>query len=268
MAKKCYKCGKSLGFLSKKYEYEEDGKTICFCDGCDKKFKEKEKIAEKKKKAKRETEKKREEEKLLKSIEDELERPIIFGLSKVGFPICPCCKEEFKNEEAIIKHLIKNKKEFEEIKDLKDEEYENFKDLEAIKKFKDDVNKGRIKNPYLKQVVLKEIGPEKYFQRGLDNYIGCTKLVRAVKEYKHNKWKEELKPKKIKRRESPISPRLRFEILKRDHFTCQYCGRKPPEVELEVDHVEPYSKTKDSSPENLITACKECNRGKRIKEVI
>lgn len=28
---------------------------------------------------------------------------------------------------------------------------------------------------------------------------------------------------------------IRFEVFKRDMFTCQYCGRKAPDVILEVD---------------------------------
>jgi 5-methylcytosine-specific restriction endonuclease McrA len=36
-----------------------------------------------------------------------------------------------------------------------------------------------------------------------------------------------------------ISKKLRFEVFKRDNFTCQYCGRETPEVILEADHVIP-----------------------------
>ena len=56
--------------------------------------------------------------------------------------------------------------------------------------------------------------------------------------------------------------RLRFEIFKRDNFTCQYCGRKAPEVELQIDHKHPKSKGGKDRIENYITACKECNMGK------
>ena len=55
----------------------------------------------------------------------------------------------------------------------------------------------------------------------------------------------------------------RFAILKRDDFTCQYCGRKAPFVVLEVDHIYPKSKGGRWKLENLITSCFECNRGKR-----
>lgn len=36
-----------------------------------------------------------------------------------------------------------------------------------------------------------------------------------------------------------ISQSLRFDILKRDNFTCQYCGGKPPKAVLQVDHIKP-----------------------------
>ncbi len=60
----------------------------------------------------------------------------------------------------------------------------------------------------------------------------------------------------------PISKRLRFEVLKRDRFCCQYCSAKPPKVPLEVDHILPVSKGGKNNIDNLITACFDCNRGK------
>ena len=32
-----------------------------------------------------------------------------------------------------------------------------------------------------------------------------------------------------------ISKKLQFEVYKRDSFTCQYCGRKEPDVVLFID---------------------------------
>lgn len=57
--------------------------------------------------------------------------------------------------------------------------------------------------------------------------------------------------------------KIRFEVFKRDGFKCCYCGRTPPAVVLEVDHIEPKSKGGSNAIENLITACFDCNRGKR-----
>lgn len=36
-----------------------------------------------------------------------------------------------------------------------------------------------------------------------------------------------------------LTKRIRFEVFKRDKFTCQYCGQESPEVILNVDHVDP-----------------------------
>jgi len=58
--------------------------------------------------------------------------------------------------------------------------------------------------------------------------------------------------------------RLRFEILRRDDFCCQYCGRSAKEgVALHLDHVVPKSKGGVFEPSNLVTACLGCNLGKR-----
>lgn len=62
-----------------------------------------------------------------------------------------------------------------------------------------------------------------------------------------------------------ISKALRFEVFKRDHFTCQYCGRMAPDVILEVDHIKPVAKGGDNDILNLVTSCRDCNRGKGKK---
>jgi hypothetical protein len=59
-----------------------------------------------------------------------------------------------------------------------------------------------------------------------------------------------------------VGTRDRFEVFKRDRFTCAYCGGKPPEVVLHIDHITPVSKGGANDPENLITSCRDCNLGK------
>jgi 5-methylcytosine-specific restriction endonuclease McrA len=59
-----------------------------------------------------------------------------------------------------------------------------------------------------------------------------------------------------------LTKTLRFEVFKRDSFTCQYCGRKAPDVLLQVDHIEPVSKGGTNDILNLITSCEDCNSGK------
>lgn len=60
----------------------------------------------------------------------------------------------------------------------------------------------------------------------------------------------------------PIGKKMRFEVFKRDKFTCQYCGRRAPDVVLEVDHIKPVAEGGKNTVLNLITSCRDCNRGK------
>lgn len=62
-----------------------------------------------------------------------------------------------------------------------------------------------------------------------------------------------------------VSTRTRFEVFKRDRFTCAYCGRTPPEVLLHVDHVVPKAAGGSDDITNLITSCQTCNLGKSAR---
>ena len=50
------------------------------------------------------------------------------------------------------------------------------------------------------------------------------------------------------------------EILRRDEFTCQYCGRKMSH--LTIDHVIPRRLGGPHTWQNLVAACSACNRRK------
>jgi hypothetical protein len=64
-----------------------------------------------------------------------------------------------------------------------------------------------------------------------------------------------------------LTKKIRFEVFKRDSFTCQYCGRTAPSVLLEVDHIKPVSKDGTNDITNLITSCFDCNHGKSDREL-
>lgn len=59
-----------------------------------------------------------------------------------------------------------------------------------------------------------------------------------------------------------ISNKTRFEVFKRDSFTCQYCGRSAPDVVLQVDHINPVAEGGENDIINYVTSCFECNNGK------
>lgn len=64
-----------------------------------------------------------------------------------------------------------------------------------------------------------------------------------------------------------ISKKLRFEVFKRDSFTCQYCGKSAPDVVLHVDHIAPVKRGGKNDILNLITSCIDCNLGKGAREL-
>jgi hypothetical protein len=64
-----------------------------------------------------------------------------------------------------------------------------------------------------------------------------------------------------------VSKKLRFEVFKRDSFTCQYCGQKAPGVVLHVDHLKPRKSGGGSDILNLITSCVDCNLGKGARHL-
>ena len=57
-----------------------------------------------------------------------------------------------------------------------------------------------------------------------------------------------------------VSKRTRFEVLRRDDYTCRYC--RSADNPLTIDHVVPVALGGSDAPSNLVAACKDCNAGK------
>lgn len=57
-----------------------------------------------------------------------------------------------------------------------------------------------------------------------------------------------------------VTKRTRFEVLRRDNYTCRYC--RSTDGALTVDHVTPRSLGGSDDPSNLVACCKDCNAGK------
>ncbi|AFM26543.1 HNH endonuclease [Desulfomonile tiedjei] len=60
----------------------------------------------------------------------------------------------------------------------------------------------------------------------------------------------------IYRREVPFS---RKNILTRDAFVCQYCGREFPSGDLTIDHIIPKVQGGDNKWTNVVACCRACN---------
>ncbi len=70
------------------------------------------------------------------------------------------------------------------------------------------------------------------------------------------------------RRPRPQVRLTRREVFRRDKYTCQYCGRRVPN--LTVDHVIPKRLGGEHTWTNVVAACSTCNHrkgGRRLSEV-
>ena len=54
----------------------------------------------------------------------------------------------------------------------------------------------------------------------------------------------------------------RRNLFKRDKFKCQYCSKRPSSEELTIDHVLPRSRGGETTWENCVVACVDCNSRK------
>lgn len=94
----------------------------------------------------------------------------------------------------------------------------------------------------------------------------CYKSASASFEAELNREPEQTP---VRPTREPIPAQLRFRVLSRDHFRCQYCGRSQAEgAVLHLDHVVPFSKGGPTTEGNLITACVDCNLGKTDRDVL
>lgn len=84
-------------------------------------------------------------------------------------------------------------------------------------------------------------------------------------------WTERVKLKKVNfnKRMYSLNVKEWYRLIKqvfiRDNFTCYYCGKVGGK--LEADHKTPFSKGGTDDIENLVTACRKCNRQKKDKSV-
>lgn len=120
--------------------------------------------------------------------------------------------------------------------------------------------------------------------RRSDLVAGATEVSSSVYERRFGTWRKALEVfvewanKEERNRplqQGPVDPgrraprqpslRLRFRVMRRDGFRCCHCGRSPastPGVELNVDHIKPWSEGGETELGNLQTLCDACNQGK------
>ena len=80
--------------------------------------------------------------------------------------------------------------------------------------------------------------------------------------------KSKSKPNQDKEKRSRHIPAsVRVSVLHRDGYKCLFCGCSAKQVQLEVDHIIPFSQGGSNDPSNLQTLCFDCNRGKGARRL-
>lgn len=132
----------------------------------------------------------------------------------------------------------------------------------------------KIENRLFEEVQLKPVLCLKVVLRvfyispaGRNRYISDFSLDEHYIKMLFDKIKErEYYEQSVKYQRQLMTNSKRYEILKRDGFKCQICGRSKDEgAVLEVDHIIPVSKGGKTINSNLRTLCRECNQGKKDK---
>lgn len=83
----------------------------------------------------------------------------------------------------------------------------------------------------------------------------------------YTEWKNGNKFEETKKQERKImNDDIRYNVLKRDNFTCKMCGASAKDgAKLHVDHILPISRGGKTVMSNLQTLCDRCNLGKSDK---
>ena len=114
---------------------------------------------------------------------------------------------------------------------------------------------------FIKKVTGEELSPRS-IQRIVEREGGKMRTMKEAFNLAIKKGRVDWAYRSDKIRRKRMSNKLRFEVLVRDNFRCQLCGRDKDDAVLEVDHIVPVSEGGAEKEENLRTLCHECNKGK------
>lgn len=139
----------------------------------------------------------------------------------------------------------------------------------SLKKFK------RIENRVFNSLIYKEkdflisLKLEVYYRSNSgnvnDSRRGKVSFDELINIY--NEWQNGNKFEETKKQERKImNDDIRYNVLKRDNYTCQICGITAKDgAKLHIDHIVPVSKGGKTVMSNLQTLCDRCNIGKSNK---
>ena len=70
----------------------------------------------------------------------------------------------------------------------------------------------------------------------------------------------------LRKTQRNIDAFMQWAVFKRDGYTCRYCGRDG--IPLTVDHIILWERGGPTIPDNMLTACKKCNKDRGNMEYL
>ena len=111
-----------------------------------------------------------------------------------------------------------------------------------------------VKTPYKVEQIVDSFSCNYFFLLSRNMRLKTINYECTLKEYNS------------KNQRKLLTKELRRQIIIRDNYTCQICGKyMPDEVGLHVDHIVPISKGGKTIPSNLQVLCSKCNGSKSNK---
>ena len=111
-----------------------------------------------------------------------------------------------------------------------------------------------IRTPYKVEQTVDSFSCDYYYLFNRNEQLKAINYECTLKEYNS------------KNQRKLMTKELRQQIIDRDKYTCQLCGKyMPDEVGLHIDHIVSISKGGKTVPSNLQVLCSKCNGSKSNK---
>lgn len=122
----------------------------------------------------------------------------------------------------------------------------------------------KIRTTYSFTILVSYVTPQRRKRYSKSKTFSRAELLSEIKKIDENRIAKEQRIAQMEYERSQMTSKLRYEVLKRDHYRCVICGASSSDgvTKLHVDHIIPIARGGKTELSNLQTLCQRCNLGK------